>query len=175
MMIYRLDRFARGGHHRPFNEVGIPGVRIMETHEQYNRQHQDLRVEDGIEYGDVVEGVNFDYARKLTSLNVVTLAGIASAPPFPADVNISGAVMPSTTLNWAPAEGKAAENLAGYRIYWRLTTDAQWTRSRYVGMTQAHTLQNVVIDNYFFGVASVSTDGYETPVVFPGPAGSFGK
>jgi hypothetical protein len=174
MMIYRLDRFGRGGHHRPFNEVGIPGVRIMETHEHYNRQHQDLRTEGGIEYGDVIEGVDFDYARKLTSLNVVTLAGLASAPPFPAGVEISGAVQPSTTLNWRIAEGDAAKNLAGYRIYWRLTTDAQWTRSRYVGMASSYTLESIVIDNYFFGVASVSKDGYESPVVFPGATGSFG-
>jgi hypothetical protein len=88
MMIYRLDRFGRGGHHRPFNEVGIPGVRIMETHEHYDRQHQDLRTENGIEYGDVIDSVDFDYARKLTALNVVTLAGMASAPPFPANVSI---------------------------------------------------------------------------------------
>jgi hypothetical protein len=175
MMIYRLDRYGRGGHHRPFNEVGIPGVRIMETHEHYNRQHQDLRVEDGVEYGDVVEGVDFDYARKLTALNVVTLAGMASAPPIPAGVSMAGAVQPSTTLTWKIAEGKAAENLAGYRIYWRLTTDAQWTRSRYVGKVATHTLENVVIDNYFFGVASVSGDGYETPVVYPGATGSFGE
>jgi hypothetical protein len=174
MMIYRLDRFGRGGHHRPFNEVGIPGVRIMETHEHYNRQHQDLRTEDGIAYGDVIEGVDFDYARKLTSLNVVTLAGLASAPPFPAGVEISGAVQPSTTLNWRIAEGDAAKNLAGYKIYWRLTTDAQWTRSRYVGMVSSYTLDNIVIDNYFFGVASVSNDGYESPVVFPGATGGFG-
>jgi hypothetical protein len=174
MMIYRLDRFARGGHHRPFNEVGIPGVRIMETHEHYNRQHQDLRVEGGVEYGDVIEGVDFDYARKLTSLNVVTLAGMASAPPFPSQVEISGAVQPSTTLTWKVAEGEAARNLAGYKIYWRLTTDAQWTRRRFVGKVSAYTLENIVIDNYFFGVASVSTDGYESPVVFPGAMGSFG-
>lgn len=175
MMIYRLDRFGRGGHHRPFNERGIPGVRIMETHEHYHRQHQDLRTEDGIEYGDVIEGVDFDYARKLTALNVVTLAGMASAPPFPANVGIEGAVQPSTTLTWDLPEGRAAENLAGYKVYWRLTTDAQWTNSRYVGVVDAYTLENVVIDNYLFGVASVSTDGYESPVVFPGAVGSFGE
>lgn len=174
MMVYRLDRFSRGGHHRPFNEVGIPGVRIMETHEHYNRQHQDLRNENGIEYGDVIDGVDFDYARKLTSLNVVTLAGLAAAPPIPAGVSISGAVQPNTTLSWKVPGGRAAENLAGYRIYWRLTTDAQWTHSRYVGLVAAHTMENVVIDNYFFGVASVSKDGYESPVVFPGATGSFG-
>ena len=175
MMIYRLDRFGRGGHHRPFNEVGIPGVRIMETNEHYDRQHQDLRTEEGVAYGDVIEGVDFDYARKLTALNVVSLAGMAKAPPFPADVNIEGAVRPSTTLSWTVPEGDAAENLAGYKIYWRLTTDAQWTWSRDVGKVGRYTLENVVIDNYLFGVASVSKDGYESPVVFPGPTGSFGN
>jgi len=174
MMIYRLDRFGRGGHHRPFNEIGIPGVRIMETNEHYLRQHQDLRVEDGIEYGDVIEGVNFDYARKLTALNVVSLAGMASAPPFPANVEIEGAVRPSTTLRWTVPDGKAAGNLAGYKVYWRLTTDPQWTFSRDVGLVDNTTLENIVIDNYLFGVASISKDGYESPVVFPGPTGSFG-
>ena len=174
MMIYRLDRFGRGGHHRPFNEAGIPGVRIMETNEHYQRQHQDLRTEDGIEYGDVIEGVNFDYARKLTALNVVSLAGMAMAPPFPANVEIEGAVRPSTTLRWTVPEGRAADNLAGYRVYWRLTTEPQWTWSRDVGLVDSFTLENIVIDNYLFGVASVSKDGVASPVVFPGPTGSFG-
>jgi hypothetical protein len=175
MMVYRLDRFARGGHHRPFNERGMPGVRIMETHEHYDRQHQDLRTENGRAYGDVIDGVNFDYARKLTALNIVSLAGLASAPPFPAHVDIEGAVTPHTTLRWQLPEDDAAANLAGYRVYWRLTTEPQWSFSRYVGKTDTCTLQNVVIDNYLFGVASVSPDGYESPVVFPGAAGSFGE
>ena len=84
MMIYRLDRFGRGGHHRPFNEAGFPAVRIMETNENYHRQHQDIRFEEGIEYGDVLEGVNFDYAAKLTALNAVSLAAMAAAPAPPA-------------------------------------------------------------------------------------------
>ncbi len=175
MMIYRLDRFGRGGHHRPFNEAGMPGVRIMETHEHYHRQHQDLRVEDGIRYGDTIDGVDFDYARKLTALNVVSLAGMAMAPPFPANVTIEGAVSPDTTLRWSLPEGRAAENLAGYRVYWRLTTEPQWSRSRYVGKVDEYTLQNIVIDNYFFGVASVADNGAESPVVFPGAAGAFGE
>ena len=174
MMVYRLDRYGRGGHHRPFNEAGMPGVRIMETHEHYHRQHQDLRVEDGIAYGDVIEGVDFDYARKLTALNVVSLAGLASAAPYPANVGIEGAVEASTTLSWDLPRGQAAENLAGYRVYWRLTTEPQWTRSRDVGLVDRYTLENIVIDNYLFGVASVSTDGVESPVVFPGPTGTFG-
>jgi Zn-dependent M28 family amino/carboxypeptidase len=173
MMIYRLDRFGRGGHHRPFNELGIPGVRIMETHEHYHRQHQDIRVENGIEYGDVISGVDFEYAKKLTSLNIVSLAGMASAPPFPSNVEIKGAVSADTSLKWTLPESAVAKNLKGYKIYWRLTSSSQWTNSRYVGLVDNYTLKNVVIDNYLFGVASVSIDGYESPVVFPGIMGSF--
>ena len=175
MMIYRLDRFGRGGHHRPFNDVGIPAVRIMEAHENYNRQHQDIRVEGGIAYGDVLSGVDFDYAAKLTALNVLTLAGLAGAPPFPADVTIDGAVEPAARLSWSRAEGHSAANLAGYRVHWRLTTAPQWTHSRYVGDVGSWQFDGLAIDNYFFGVSSVAKDGSESPVVFPGPAGSFGN
>ncbi|WP_323761060.1 M28 family metallopeptidase [Maricaulis sp.] len=175
MMVYRLDRFARGGHHRPFNGVGYPGVRIMETNEHYDRQHQDLRVEDGRPYGDTIEGVDFDHAARLTALNVAVMAQMAGAPPFPANVTIEGAVRPSTTLSWNAAEGEAASNLAGYRVHWRLTDQPQWQWSRFVGITDTFTLENVVIDNYYFGVSAVALDGSETPVVFPGPAGSFGN
>ena len=175
MMIYRLDRFRRGGHHRPFNDAGFPGVRIMEAHEHYDRQHQDLRTENGIVYGDTIDGVDFDFAAKLTSLNVATLASAALAPPFPAKVEIEGAVQPSTTLKWEKATGKSARNLLGYKVYWRLTDSNQWTHSRFVGKVDQFTLENIVIDNYYFGVASVAKDGTESPVVFPGIAGSFGE
>ncbi|MDX1705478.1 M28 family metallopeptidase [Pseudidiomarina sp.] len=175
MVIYRLDRFARGGHHRPFNDLGYPGVRIMETNENYNRQHQDLRVEDGIAYGDTIDGVNFDYAAKLTALNAVSLASMAWAPAPPTDVSISGAVSPDTTLTWGATSPAEEELVAGYRVYWRHTDAPNWEFSRYVGDVTEYTLENIVIDNYFFGVASVSKDGFESPVVFPGPAGAFGE
>lgn len=174
MMVYRLDRFGRGGHHRPFNAVGIPGVRIMETHEHYDRQHQDLRSEDGRVFGDVIDGVDFDYARKLTALNIVSLGEMAGAPPFPANVQIKGAVQPSPTLSWTEPDMESAKNLAGYKVYWRLTDAPQWTHSRFVGKASSFTVKNIVIDNYYFGVASVAKDGSESPVVFPGPMGSFG-
>ena len=175
MMIYRLDRFGRGGHHRPFNDLGYPAVRIMETNENYNRQHQDLRTENGIKYGDTIDGVNFEYAAKLTALNAVSLAGMAWAPNPPAKVKISGAVQPSTTLEWAKASKNEKDVIAGYKIYWRLTDSSQWQNSVYVGKVNKHTLENIVIDNYFFGVASVSKDGFESPIVYPGDAGSFGE
>ena len=174
MMVYRLDRFGRGGHHRPFNDAGYPAVRIMETNEHYDRQHQDLRTEDGVTYGDTLDGVDFAYAAKLTALNAYTLASLAAAPPPPAGVTIKGAVSPDTTLSWERPRSKQARDLAGYRVYWRLTTEPQWTHSVWAGDVTTFTLENVVIDNYFFGVAAVAKDGYESPVVFPGAAGSFG-
>lgn len=164
MMIYRLDRFGRGGHHRPFNDLGFAGVRIMEAHENYNRQHQDIRVEDGIEYGDVIEGVNFDFAKKLTAVNAISLAGLGWAPPAPDSVKIGGAVRPSTTLSWQMSDDP---KLAGYKIYWRDTTSPQWQYERYVGKVDEFTLENVVIDNFYFGVAAVSADGNESVVSFP--------
>lgn len=164
MMIYRLDRFGRGGHHRPFNDLGFAGVRIMEAHENYNRQHQNIREENGIKYGDVIEGVNFPYTRKLTAVNEISLAGLAWAPPAPTGVSIGGAVRPSTILKWDKSEDK---NIAGYKIYWRLTTSPTWDYSRFVSGVNGHTLDGIVIDNYYFGVAAVGHDGNESPVVFP--------
>jgi Peptidase family M28 len=173
MMVYRLDRFGRGGHHRPFNAVGIPGVRIMEVHEQYNRQHQDLRTEDGITYGDTMDGVDADYAAKLTALNALTMAGMAGAPPFPSNVEAGGAVQASATLTWGETDTQISSNLMGYRVHWRRTTEPEWTHSRFVGKVSEYTFTNMVVDNYYFGVSAVAKDGSETPVVFPGAAGRF--
>ena len=164
IMIYRLDRFGRGGHHKPFNDAGFTGVRIMETHENYNRQHQDIRVENGIKYGDVIEGVDFDYAAKLTAVNALTLASLASSTQAPQNVMIGGAVMPSTTLQWDVVEDN---NLLGYKIYWRNTTSPQWGKSKFIGKKNQYTLKNIVIDNYFFGVSSVGKDGSESLIQFP--------
>ena len=175
MVIYRLDRFGRGGHHRPFNDLGYPGIRIMETNENYTRQHQDLRVEDGVAYGDTLEGVDFDYAAKLTGLNAVSLAAMAWAPNPPANVEIAGAVQPSTFLKWDALDAEQNPQLKGYKVYWRRTDAPQWEYSKYVGNVTEAMLENVVIDNYFFGVASVNENGIESVVVYPGPAGSFGE
>jgi len=165
ILIYRLDRFGRGGDQMPFANRGFPAVRVMETHENYNRQHQDIRTEDGIEYGDVIEGVNFEYAEKLTGVNVASLASLAAGPPSPDDVRIGGAVSPSTTLAW---ESVDHGDLAGYKVYWRRTAEPRWQHSEFVEAgTTEHTLENVVIDNWLFGVAAVDEDGHESPVVFP--------
>ncbi len=170
VMVYRLDRFGRGGHHRPFNAAGFPGVRIMEVNEHYDRQHQDLRTEDGRRYGDTIEFVDFEFAARATAVNAVALAAMAWAPAPPDNVTIEGMVSPSTTLRWTPGDDP---QLAGYRVYWRDTSAPQWQRSRYVGKVGEFRLENVVIDNHIFGVAAVAQDGNESPVVFPGPAGRF--
>lgn len=164
MLIYRLDRFGRGGHHRPFNEVGFPGIRIMEAHENYNRQHQDIRTENGIKYGDVFEGVNFDYCAKLTAVNAAALVTLAMAPSKPNNVKIGGVVKPSTVLSWDKVDGAA-----GYKLYWRGTTAPTWQHSKLVGAdVTKHTLKGIVIDNYLFGVAAVGQDGHESMVAYPG-------
>lgn len=162
MMIYRLDRFGRGGHHRPFNDAGFAGIRIMEAHENYTQQHQNIRTENGINYGDILEHVNFEYAKKLTAVNAINLASIAWAPPAPKEVKIGGIVEPAAKFQWSKVDGAI-----GYKIYWRDTTSPTWDHSRYVGNVTEFILNGIVIDNYFFGISSVGKDGFESPVVFP--------
>jgi len=162
MMIYRLDRFGRGGHHRPFNDAGFAGIRIMEAHENYTQQHQDLRTEDGIKYGDTFEHVDFDYAAKLTAVNAITLASLGWAVPEPKRVAIGGIVEASAKLQWSAVEGADY-----YKVYWRDTTSPQWQHSRVIKDATELTLSGVVIDNFFFGVSAVSKSGHESLVVFP--------
>ena len=134
----------------------------MEAHENYNQQHQDIRTENGIEYGDKLKFVNFDYAAKLTAVNAINLASLAWAPPAPSDVAIGGIVAPSAKLKWNKVDGAT-----GYKIYWRDTTSPTWDYSRFVSDVSEFTLEGIVIDNYFFGVASVGKDGFESIVMFP--------
>ena len=162
MIVYRLDRFGRGGHHRPFADLGFPGIRIMEAHENYTQQHQDIRTENGIAYGDVVEHINFPYTRKLTAVNAINLAQLAWAPTRPQNVKIGGIVEADAKLKW-----DKVKDAVGYKIYWRDTTSPTWDHSRYVGNVTEHTLKEIVIDNSFFGVAAVGKDGIESMVSFP--------
>jgi hypothetical protein len=165
-MIYRLDRFGRGGHHRPFADLGYPAVRIMETHENYDRQHQNIRVENGVAYGDVLAGVDFDYARKITALNAATLAGLSWAPAAPRTVRLGGAGQPAAVLTWAAPKDSAS--VAGYRVYWRRTDSPTWDVWEDVGTATRHVFTGSIVDNYFFGVAAVARDGNESVVAFPG-------
>jgi acetylornithine deacetylase/succinyl-diaminopimelate desuccinylase-like protein len=167
-MIYRTDRFSRGGDQVRMLEAGFPAVRVTEAVENYNRQHQDLRAVGGVRYGDTIEGVDFAYLAQVTRLNVVSLAALASAPAPPSGVAIVGAVGSDTTVSWSAAPGAA-----GYRVWWRSTTDPQWRWSRWAGGATQLKLENIVIDNYFFGVSAVAADGFESPVVFPGAPGAF--
>jgi Zn-dependent M28 family amino/carboxypeptidase len=167
-MVYRTDRYSRGGDQVPMLEAGFPAVRVTEAAENYHRQHQDLRTENGVAYGDVIDGVDFPYLAKVTRLNAITLASLASAPPPPTEVKISGDVSDDTKVTWAKAPGAA-----DYRVRWRATTEPRWSNSRDAGDVGETVLKDVVIDDWFFGVASVSSDGFESPTEFPGPAGSF--
>ena len=112
----------------------------------------------------MVEWVDFDYVAKMTALNASVLAALAWAPPAPQNVLVGGANRPSTILAWDAQEDP---DLAGYKLYWRDTTAPQWQHSRFVGMVERFTLENVIIDNFLFGVAAVGKDGNESPVVFP--------
>ena len=167
-MVYRTDRFSRGGDQVRMLEAGYPAVRVTEAVENYTRQHQDLRTEGGVAYGDVISGVDFPYLAQVTRLNAISLAALASAPAPPLEVKIEGAVSPDTKVSWTASPGAA-----GYQVWWRDTTGPRWRFSRWAGDTASLTLKDVVIDDWFFGVSAVSADGWESPVEFPGPAGAF--
>jgi Zn-dependent M28 family amino/carboxypeptidase len=168
VMVYRTDRFGRGGDQVEMLKAGFPAVRVTEAVENYRRQHQDLRTENGVRYGDTVDGVDFEYLAQVTRLNVATMAALASAPKPPEGVEIAGAVSADTTVKWTPSEGAAA-----YRVWWRGTTEPQWRQSRLAEGAGSTVLKGVNIDDWFFGVSAISPDGWESPVVFPGAAGTF--
>ena len=168
VMVYRTDRYSRGGDQVEMLKAGFPAVRVTEAVENYTRQHQNLRTENGIRYGDTIDGVDFAYLAQVTRLNAVTMAALASAPAPPVGVEISGAVTADTTVRWKPSPDAAA-----YRVWWRGTTDPQWRYSRLVGTSGEAKLAGVNIDDWFFGVSAIGADGFESPVVFPGAAGTF--
>lgn len=168
VMVYRTDRYSRGGDQVRMLEAGFPAVRVTEARENYNRQHQTLRTENGVAYGDVISGVDFDYLARVTRLNAITLASLAGAPAPPSGVEISGALSSDTTVRWTPTPGAT-----GYRIWWRGTTDPQWRFSRTVGDVNQAVLRGVVIDDWFFAVQALGPGGTESPIVFPGAAGAF--
>jgi hypothetical protein len=168
-MVYRTDRYGRGGDQVEFVNAGYPAVRVTEAHEDYAHQHQDLRTEHGVRYGDLIDFVDFAYLAQVTRLNAITLATLAAAPAPPQGVAIEGAVAPDTTVKWRPVPGAVA-----YRVWWRDTTAPQWQHHRDAGAGDTQlVLQNITIDDWFFGVSAVGADGFESPVVFPGDAGAF--
>ena len=163
-LVYRLDRFGRGGHHRPFNDLGFAGVRIMESNENYNRQHQDIRTENNIDYGDVISGVNFEYAKKITAVNAVNLALLGWSPPPPKNLKIGGIVEPSVKFKWDYSDN---QDIIGYKIYWRTTSAPNWEFSKVINKKNEYTLDGIIIDNFLFSVVSINSKGFESIYEFP--------
>ena len=166
-MIYRLDRFGRGGDHTAFANLGFPAVRMTEAHENYTRQHQNIRVANDTSYGDVADSVNFRYLAKVTSLNAASLASLAWAPAPPRMARIGGGGRYAAAMTWQPPEDSA--DVAKYRVYWRRTDSPTWDNYEDVGLATRYLATGRVVDNWFFGVAAVSRDGHESTVVFPQP------
>lgn len=168
-LIYRRDRFLRGGDHIPFNERGFAAVRMTEPNEAFTRQHQDVRVEDGIAYGDLPDAADYDYIAYVTRVSLAGLVNLAKAPPAPQSVGIEArSLSPDTKLVWEhPAAG--AERRAGYFVLIRETTAPLWERKIFVGDVTEYTLAGFSKDDYFFAVQAVSNGGHESLIVFPKP------
>ena len=169
MLIYRRDRYGRGGDHIPFLERGFPAVRFTEVNEEFKHQHQNIRMENGVQYGDLPEFVDFAYVANVARVNAAALAALALAPARPRGVNILTARLSNDTdLKW---EANKEPDIAGYEIVWRETTAAVWTDSKAVGNVTSYTMKGMSKDNYFFGVRSVDKDGNRSAVVYPRPLG----
>jgi len=160
----RPDRFGRGGDHEPFLKLGYPAVRFSVGAENWDRQHQNLRTENGIVYGDTIEGMDFAYLGKVTAINAATIARLASAPAAPATVGLVGDLSRDTQVSWTAVPGAA-----GYRIRWRPNDTSVWTRSQDVQGTSA-TLKQVPVDDTFFAVSALAADGSESLPTFGGRA-----
>jgi acetylornithine deacetylase/succinyl-diaminopimelate desuccinylase-like protein len=167
MMIYRRDRYGRGGDHIPFLERGYPAVRFTEVNEEFRHQHQNVRVENGVQFGDLPEFVDFAYVANVARVNAASLAALAWAPSRPKAVTIVAQRLSNDTeLRW---DANKEPDLAGYEIVWRETTDAVWTNSKAVGNVTSFTMKGMSKDNYFFGVRSIDKDGNKSPVTYPRP------
>ena len=196
MQVWRNDRFGRGGDHTELLNAGYPAVRLSVAVENYNQQHQDVRVEKGVTYGDTVAVMDFPYLAKVTKLNIAALAALASAPP-PPEPTVEGAVSTDTTVSWNPGFSDRADY---FNIRWRRTDADQWEVSRRVSIDACPpvkdvapanqsgpelllhawairpckiTLKGIRVDDWVFGVSSVSKDGYESPVASAVPGGAF--
>jgi hypothetical protein len=169
MLIYRRDRYGRGGDHIPFLERGYPAVRFTETNEEFRHQHQNVRVENGVQFGDLPEFVDFAYVANVARVNAASLAALALAPSRPVGVVIVTARLSNDTdLRWEPNK---EPDLAGYEIVWRDTTSAVWTNSKPVGNVTSFTMKGMSKDNYFFGVRAIDRDGNRSVVTYPRPQG----
>jgi Zn-dependent M28 family amino/carboxypeptidase len=170
-MIYRMDRYGRGGDQTPHQEAGFPAIRVTEGAENWNHQHQNIRTENGVFFGDTIEYVDFKYLANVTRLNAMTMASLASAPRPPWEVRVQGALSDDTTVRWTPGKGPAA---AKYVIWWRDTTSPVWQQSQDVaGTVTEAVVKDVVLDDHIFGLQAVSAEGYASPIQFAGLLGAF--
>lgn len=166
-MVYRRDRYLRGGDHIPFLERGFTAVRFTEPNEDYDHQHQNVRTENDKFFGDTLEFVDFGYVANVTKINIASLARLAFAPARPKNVGmVTTRLGNDTELKW---DAVAESDLAGYEIVWRDTTSAVWTNSQSVGNVTNFVMKNMSKDNYFFGVRAVDKAGNKSPVSFPRP------
>ena len=160
----RPDRYGRGGDHEPFLKRGYPAVRFSVGAENWDAQHQDLRTEKGVVYGDTIDRMDFPYLAKVTAINAATLARLAAAPAAPSGATISGALSRDTTVTWTPSPGAVR-----YRVHWRRTDAQSWTAARDVTGTRT-VLTQVPVDDHFIGVSAVAADGSESLVTLAGRA-----
>ena len=166
MLVFRLDRFLRGGDHYSFNQQGFAGVRFTEFREDFHHQHQNVHRENGIEYGDLLKFVNYDYVAHVAQLNAATLASLASAPAPPANVGILTKDLENdTTLTWEASPGGLATE---YEVLWRATTSPEWEHSQNVGNATRATLK-LSKDNVIFAVRAIDRAGHRSLPVVPVP------
>ncbi|HEV2881052.1 MAG TPA: M28 family metallopeptidase [Pyrinomonadaceae bacterium] len=166
-LIYRRDRYLRGGDHIPFLERGFAAVRFTEPNEEYKHQHQNVRTENGVVYGDLPEFVDYGYIAQVARVNAVALATLARAPARPKGVGLlTRRLTNDTDLQWT---ANTEDDLAGYEIVWRETSSPVWTNSRAVGNVTTYTIAGMSKDNYFFGVRAVDRQGNRSPVSVPRP------
>src|SRR4051812_1723025 len=168
-IMYRRDRYLRSGDQVPFLENGYPAVRFTEPDEDYTHEHQNVRVENGIQYGDLPEFVDYRYMARVTApVNGLALLNLARAPVAPKRARIITATLGNDTeLRW---DANREPDVKGYEIVWRYTDESRWTHTIPVGNVTAYTAKGMAPDNFFFGVRAIDNDGYRSPVAFPVPA-----
>lgn len=166
-MVYRRDRYLRGGDHTPFTQQGYAAVRFTEAIENWQHQHQNVRTEKGVRYGDLPEFVDYQYLAQVTRVNAAALATLSNAPAAPRNARLVANLSYDTTLRW---DANVEPDLAGYIIVWRETTSPVWQHKRFVGNVTEYTLKNVSKDDHLFGVRAVDRDGNEGLTTFPRPA-----
>ena len=165
-IIYRRDRYLRGGDHSPFLDAGFPAVRMTEPNEDFRHQHQDVRKENGVQIGDLPEFCDFEYIAQVARVNAAALGALALAPAVPAKVEVETKELTnSTTLQW---QANTEPDLSGYEIVWRDTTAPLWQHVRAVGKVTRFTLP-ISKDNVLLGVRSIDKDGNASPAAYPIP------